>query len=286
MDERKILIVNLTRGLVGEDNASILGALLVTKIQLASMSRADLQAEQRTPFYLYVDEFQNFATDSFATILSEARKYGLNLTVANQYISQMPIEVKDAVFGNVGSIVAFRMGADDARSMQRYFEPQFLEYDLVHMHNRHFVVSMTIEGEKVPAFSAVSLNLPPQNVDNTAEIIERSRAKYAVSRGFVERYIEERYSMSITQPAQQARPAPTADRPPVRTPIAAQPAESSVPAAAPLPPTAQTQPTIVSLATDVPKKAKRKRTRRRKSKEPTTDSGLHDITSGGIIHLK
>src|SRR6185295_8766896 len=113
MDEHKILIVNLSRGLIGEDNASLLGALLVTKVQMAAISRADMPAEQRTPFYLYVDEFQNFATDSFATILSEARKYGLNLTVANQYIAQMSMEVKDAVFGNVGSVIAFRMGADD-----------------------------------------------------------------------------------------------------------------------------------------------------------------------------
>lgn len=193
MDENKILIVNLSRGLVGEDNAALLGALLVTKIQLAAMSRADMPAEQRTPFYLYVDEFQNFATDSFATILSEARKYGLNLTVANQYTAQMTPEVKDAVFGNVGSMVAFRMGVDDARSMQRYFEPKFLEYDLVHMNNRHFVISMTIEGEKVPAFSAISLSLPPIVGDQTDAIIARSRAEYGSSRTVVENFVGERY---------------------------------------------------------------------------------------------
>lgn len=193
MDERKILIVNLSRGLVGEDNAALLGALLVTKVQLAAMSRADIPAEQRHPFYLYVDEFQNFATDSFATILSEARKYGLNLTVANQYTAQMAIEVKDAVFGNVGSIIAFRMGADDATAMMRYFEPRFEQYDLVHMHNRHFVVSLTIAGEKVPAFSAISLNLPDYGADQTQRIVEQSRAAYASSRDFVERYVGERY---------------------------------------------------------------------------------------------
>lgn len=193
MDERKILAVNLSRGLVGEDNAALLGALLVTKIQLAAMGRADIPAEQRTPFYLYVDEFQNFATDSFATILSEARKYGLNLTVANQYTAQMSIEVRDAVFGNVGSIVAFRMGADDARVMTKYFEPKFLEYDLVHMHNRHFVISMTIDGEKVPAFSAVSLNLPALDGDQTESIIAQSRAAYASSKEVVEAYVGERY---------------------------------------------------------------------------------------------
>jgi hypothetical protein len=193
MDERKILIVNLARGLVGEDNASLLGALLVTKIQLAAMSRADIPASERSPFYLYVDEFQNFATDSFATILSEARKYGLNLTVANQYIAQMSLEVKDAVFGNVGSMIAFRMGADDARSMQRYFEPRFEEYDLVHMHNRHIVINMTIGGEKSPAFSAITLDLPPQNADETATIIEHTRRHQGLPRNEVEQYISAHY---------------------------------------------------------------------------------------------
>jgi hypothetical protein len=193
MDERKILIVNLSRGLVGEDNAALLGALLVTKIQLASMSRADIPSTERIPFYLYVDEFQNFATDSFATILSEARKYALNLTVANQYIAQMSQEVKDAVFGNVGSMIAFRMGADDARSMLRYFEPKFEEYDLVHMHNRHFVINMTIEGEKTPAFSAITLDLPVHGADVTADIIQHSRAVYALPLSTVEASVHKRY---------------------------------------------------------------------------------------------
>lgn len=174
MDERKILIVNLSRGLIGEDNASLLGSLLVTKIQLGAMSRADTPQDQRAPFYLYVDEFQNFATDSFATILSEARKYALNLTVANQYIAQMSVEVKDAVFGNVGSIVSFRTSADDARIMLKYFEPKFEEHDIVHMHNRHFVVSMTIEGEKAQAFSATTMAIPPAPPDFSAYIVAQS----------------------------------------------------------------------------------------------------------------
>lgn len=193
MDERKILIVNLSRGLIGEDNAALLGALLVTKIQMGAMSRADIDLNERVPFYLYVDEFQNFATDSFATILSEARKYALNLTVANQYIAQMMDSVKDAVFGNVGSIVTFRTSADDARTMLKYFEPKFEEHDLVHMHNRHFVVSMTIEGEKVQAFSATTLNLPEQTSDFSSEIIARSRQMYAIDRGKIETFMHERY---------------------------------------------------------------------------------------------
>ena len=207
MDERKILVVNLSRGLIGEDNASLLGSLLVTKIQLAAMSRADIPAEQRSPFYLYVDEFQNFATDSFATILSEARKYGLSLTVANQYIAQMSLSVRDAVFGNVGSIIAFRMSADDAKGMTKYFEPKFTEYDLVHMHNRHFVINMTIEGEKVPAFSAITLNLPPLGADQTQTIIEQSRAQYAASRDYIERYVNDRYLAGPAEASAGAAPA-------------------------------------------------------------------------------
>jgi len=284
MDERKILIVNLSRGLVGEDNASLLGALLVTKIQLGAMSRADIPAHQRSPFYLYVDEFQNFATDSFVTILSEARKYGLNLTVANQYISQMPMEVKDAVFGNVGSIAAFRMGADDARAMQRYFEPQFLEYDLVHMHNRHFVISMTIEGEKVPAFSAISLNLPPQQEDNTADIIQRSRAQYAVSRDFVERYVGERYG-SRPMPAQPHHAPVVRSSQPKTDGVVAQPKPSPETLPKPIEPSLEQQPVPTVDAPDAPKKAKRKRTRHRKSKTTGTDNDVHDIISSGTIHL-
>ncbi len=133
MDEGKILLVNLSRGLVGEDNAAILGAMMVTKIQLAAMSRANVHESERKPFYLYVDEFQNFATDSFAIILSEARKYGLYLTVANQYTSQMSPNVRDAVFGNVGSMISFRVGADDASFLQKYFEPTFAASDIMQL---------------------------------------------------------------------------------------------------------------------------------------------------------
>ncbi len=187
MDNGKILIVNLSRGLVGEDNAAILGALMVTKIQLAAMSRADIaNIEDRKPFYLYVDEFQNFATDSFATILSEARKYGLNLTVANQYTSQMEDVVKDAVFGNVGGIISFRVGPEDADSLVKYFTPQFEAQDLIQLHNRHFLASLNIEGEKAPAFSATTLNLPPAQATYSKEIAALSRQRYALPREEVE----------------------------------------------------------------------------------------------------
>ncbi len=284
MDERKILVVNLTRGLVGEDNASILGALLVTKIQLAAMSRADIPADQRSPFYLYVDEFQNFATDSFATILSEARKYGLNLTVANQYIAQMPIEVKDAVFGNVGSIVSFRMSADDARSMERYFEPQFTQHDLVHMHNRHFVISMTIGGEKVPGFSAISLNLPADGANYVEHIVENSRRTYSVSRDFVDRYVNERYLGDATKKIPHSQPPAKPAHVPAAHPAKAVPAASK-------PETPPVRPAAVTPSAPLdPAKPKRKRTRKRKSK--TSDqtgqgSQTGDMSSGsGAISLK
>jgi hypothetical protein len=191
MDEGKILIVNLSRGLMGEDNAGILGAMMVTKIQLAAMGRADLPESERTPFYLYVDEFQNFATDSFAVILSEARKYGLNLTVANQYISQMSQPVRDAVFGNVGTIVSFRVSPDDAPFLTKYFEPQFEPSDLIQLHNRHFMISMSIAGEKAPPFSAKTLNLPETHEDNTDEIIEITQTHYSGDLASVEAVIRQ-----------------------------------------------------------------------------------------------
>jgi hypothetical protein len=265
MDERKILIVNLSRGLVGEDNASLLGALLVTKIQLAAMSRADIPATERSPFYLYVDEFQNFATDSFATILSEARKYALNLTVANQYIAQMSQEVKDAVFGNVGSMIAFRMGADDARSMQRYFEPRFEEYDLVHMHNRHIVINMTIDGEKSPAFSAITLNLPPQTDDETATIIDHSRRAYALNRFDIEQHINLHYGS-----AQAAAPS--------TKPVHSQPAQG-VPAARPSP-----QDKAASMGhTAVSGSSILKLKRRRRHRSKKTSTGLDPNTEHVIF---
>lgn len=191
MDEGKILVVNLSKGMIGEDNASILGAFLVTKIQLAAMSRADIDSvDDRRPFYLYVDEFQNFATDSFAVILSEARKYGLNLTVANQYIAQMSDSVRDAVFGNVGSMISFRVSAEDAEFLARQFEPEFTSQDLLAMNNRNFVINMIIKGEKARAFSATTLNIPtaPEN-GVFSKIIEHSRGQYARTRNEVEQEI-------------------------------------------------------------------------------------------------
>ncbi len=187
MDEGKILIVDLSRGKIGEDNAGILGALLITKIQLEAMSRADIaDIENRRPFYLYVDEFQNFATESFAVILSEARKYGLFLTVANQYVAQMVDEVRDAVFGNVGSMITFRVGADDATYLAKYFEPVFEPVDLVNLGIQNIYVTMSIDGETSLSFSARTLNRPDPPQDFTEEIIKHSRSLYSKPKKDVE----------------------------------------------------------------------------------------------------
>ncbi|MFA5767531.1 MAG: type IV secretion system DNA-binding domain-containing protein, partial [Candidatus Paceibacterota bacterium] len=131
MDEGKILIMNLSKGRVGEDNSRLLGALMITKLQLAAMSRVDIPEDKRKDFFLYIDEFQNFATESFTNILSEARKYRLALILGHQYITQMEEEVRDAVFGNVGTIISFRVGADDAEYLEKEFTPEFLATDLV-----------------------------------------------------------------------------------------------------------------------------------------------------------
>ena len=199
MDEGKILIVNLSKGLIGEDNAAILGAFLVTKIQLAAMSRSDIpNVEDRRPFYLYVDEFQNFATDSFAVILSEARKYGLNLTVANQYISQMSDTVRDAVFGNVGTMMSMRVSPEDAPILAQQFAPQFEAQDILQMNNRHFVCTMMINGEKMPAFSGTTLRLPVAGQNYLNEIVANTRSNYARPRTEIETQI----AQAITPPIQ------------------------------------------------------------------------------------
>jgi hypothetical protein len=257
MDEGKILVVNLSKGLIGEDNASILGSFLVTKIQLAAMSRSDIpNIEDRRPFYLYVDEFQNFATDSFATILSEARKYGLNLTVANQYISQMSETVRDAVFGNVGTMITFRVSADDAPILVKQFEPQFEANDLLQMHNRNFVINMVIGGEKSPAFSARTLNLPPPQTDNTGHIIEHTRQLYSRSREEVEREISD--AIQPPKPLQTAAPQSQSEA--KQWPINAQTQVITPDSQSQSTPTPQDSSTI-----NAPVKKKRTRSRKRKT---------------------
>ncbi|MCX6809499.1 MAG: type IV secretion system DNA-binding domain-containing protein [Candidatus Berkelbacteria bacterium] len=192
MDNSKILLIDLSIGKIGEDNSALLGSLMITKIQMAAMSRADLPRDKRTPFYLYVDEFQNFATDSFAVVLSEARKYGLSLMVTNQYIAQMPETVANAVFGNVGTLVTFRVGAGDAEFLNREFVPVFEPADLTNLNNYCIYLKMAIDGVTSTPFSAKTILTEYEPTGNTEEVISLSRKKYAKPRLEIEQAISDK----------------------------------------------------------------------------------------------
>src|SRR3989304_1511105 len=204
MDNKKILLINLSKGKIGEDNSALLGAMLITKIQLTAMARASIPEEDRVDFYLYVDEFQNFATESFATIFSEARKYKLNIAVANQYIAQMPDEVRAAVFGNVGTIISFRVGASDAPFLAKEYSPVFEESDLVNLDKYHIYIKMSIEGVTCPAFSAITIALPDEPEGFKEQAMAASRTKYGSDRAKVEELIAE-------WSATASKPSPTTD---------------------------------------------------------------------------
>jgi hypothetical protein len=190
MDEKKILILNLSKGKIGEDNSRLLGALLITKLQLAAMSRVDIPEEKRQDFFLYVDEFQNFATESFTNILSEARKYRLSLILGHQYISQMEETVRDAVFGNMGTIVSFRVGAEDAEFLEKEFAPEFNANDLVNLAKYNVYLKLMIDGVTSSAFYAKTL-LPFAKLENSnrEKIVKISRERYNVSREIIEEKI-------------------------------------------------------------------------------------------------
>jgi hypothetical protein len=204
MDNKKIMVVNLSRGKIGEDNSALLGAMMITKIQLAAMSRADVTVDKRPDCFLYVDEFQNFATESFAVILSEARKYCLDLTIANQYIAQMPEEVRDAVFGNAGTIVSFRVGGNDADFLVKEFEPVFDGNDLVNLDKYNIYVKLLIDGISSPAFSARTLPPVGELTGNVEKIIDQSRKKYAKPRAEIEQKIAERSEMEQREATEEA----------------------------------------------------------------------------------
>jgi CxxC-x17-CxxC domain-containing protein len=190
MDERKILIINLSKGRIGEDNSTLLGALLITKLQLAAMSRVDIPEEKRQDFFLYVDEFQNFATESFASILSEARKYRLSLTLAHQYIAQMEETVRDAVFGNVGTLITFRVGAEDAEFLEKELAPEFYATDIVNLAKYNIYLKLMIDGVAGRPFSATTLApFKPEEASNKDKIIKVSRERYGTLRQIVEEKI-------------------------------------------------------------------------------------------------
>lgn len=192
MDEGKILILNLSKGRIGEDNSALLGAMMITKIQLSAMSRVDTEEKLRRDFYLYVDEFQNFTSDSFANILSEARKYRLNLILAHQYIEQLSETVKFAVFGNVGTLIAFRVGAADAEALAPEFTPTFTEEDIVNLPKYEFYLKLMIDGIASEPFSARGLAplRDDEKTGNEEKAIRVSRERYAKKREVVEEKIE------------------------------------------------------------------------------------------------
>ncbi len=212
MDEKKILIINLSKGLVGETNANLLGSMLTTRIYLAAMSRADLApAVMKTMpnFYFYVDEFQSFANSTFANILSEARKYHLNLIIAHQYITQMEEEVRDAVFGNVGTTVAFRVGPFDAEVLETIFTPRFLAPDLVNLGFAQIYLTLMIDGIGSQPFSAVTLPpIPPPRVSCRDMVVAASRQNFATARPIVEKIITDLHT-PVEAPAKPVREKPT-----------------------------------------------------------------------------
>ena len=209
MDEGKILLADLSIGKIGEDNSALLGSMLITKIQLAAMGRVDVEEDQRRDFYLYVDEFQNFATESFATILSEARKYRLNLAMANQYTAQMPENVANAVFGNVGTMISFRVGAQDANVLVKEFEPVFDANDLVNLDNYQIYLKMAIDGVTVPAFSAGTLPPKVEKTNLVDQIIANSRLVYTRPVEEVEDYITEWSSpINLSDPSNSSGQSP------------------------------------------------------------------------------
>ena len=203
MNEGKIFLVNVSKGRIGEDNAALLGGMIITKIQLAAMERVRIPEESRKDFYLYVDEFQNFVTDAFAGILSEARKYRLNLTVAHQYTAQLVVDkssaVRDAVFGNVGTMVVFRVGSDDAEFLESEFDPEFTPQDIVNLPNYKVYMKLMIDGVTSRPFSAKTLPPMVKSGDKHVEeeVIKTSRALYCRPKAVVEREINDWSGMAV-----------------------------------------------------------------------------------------
>ncbi len=192
MQEKKIIFINLAKGRIGEENSSFFGSMFITKIKQAGMARAVLPESERHDFYLYVDEFHNLVTETFENIMSEARKYGISLTVAHQYMGQLLPSVQQAVLGNTGSIIVFRVGGEDARRLEAEMEPIFKAKDMINLGMREFYVKLTIDGDTYDPFSAETLKvLPPPHESYKEEIIATSRRKYSISVDAAKKLIEE-----------------------------------------------------------------------------------------------
>ncbi len=191
MDGKKILLMKVSKGLLGEENSSLVGSMIITKMYQAAMSRANVPEEQREDFYFYVDEFQNFATDTFYEILSEARKYRLNLTIAHQYMGQLSGKIRQTVFGNVGSMVSFRVGAEDAAVLAGEYAPVFKERDIINLGVREFYTKMSVNGEIREAFSGRTLDAPKITEHSSKEIIANSRKLYCTPKAEVEKMLRQ-----------------------------------------------------------------------------------------------
>ena len=194
MDEGKILLVNLSKGRLGDLNSNLLGLIIVGKLLMASLSRVDMPEEERRDFYLYIDEFQNVTTDSIATILSEARKYRLDLIIAHQFIGQLEENIKKAVFGNVGSMAAFRVGAEDAEVLEKQFEPVFSAYDLINISNYNAYLKLLINGQVARPFNMRTLPFEKGEISRAREMAEKSAQKYGRPREEIEKEIQEKYN--------------------------------------------------------------------------------------------
>ena len=192
MDNKRILLANLSKGKLGEDKSNLLGSAIVTKLYLSALERQNIAEEERHDFYLYIDEFQNFSTDIFPSILSEARKYRLNLNIAHQYLYQLPEGIKHAVFGNVGTILAFRVGSYDAKELAEEMTPVFTREDLEQLENHHLLLRLMIDGKMSRRFAAVTM--PPLQKDgNEAEretVLRISRERFSVPRSVIEEKIQ------------------------------------------------------------------------------------------------
>lgn len=192
MNERKIFLANLSKGLTGELNSHLLGMILVSKMQIAAFRRARMPEEERKDFYLYVDEFQNFTTESVATILSEARKYKLNLILAHQYMPQLKEEIRNAVVGNVGTMASFRVGADDAEFLEKQFEPEFTKFDLGNIDNRQYIIRMLANNKITSPFKVVTPDAVKGDKERAQQVKKLSKMKYGKPRKVVEEEIRER----------------------------------------------------------------------------------------------
>jgi len=195
MDNKKILLINLSKGRLGELNSGLIGLIVVGKILMAALSRVDSLDKNLPPFYLYIDEFQNVTTDSISSILSEARKYKLSLNIAHQYIKQIDEGIKDAIFGNVGSMAVFRVGQEDAEFLKSQFEPTFTAQDIASIDNRNAYLKMLVDGEPQKPFNIRTL-APEEGSQENAEIIKNlSRQKYGRDRKEVEDVIRKNISL-------------------------------------------------------------------------------------------